>query len=164
MSGTPSDDRSKRIRLTVEEQERHEFWAELPEVRIVTAHPDGSLTGYERVAPQMFGGHIPNVGDVVGDVWGSHEYDFQVVQRRYFIREFEGDSYWLLVMRDAGTSPQFDNVSENVLLVTDLYTVMADNTDPADRAKRDAEILARIGQLGSPATATRQFKPKPRHP
>ena len=143
--------------------DRRAFWNDLPGVRVVTAHADGSLTGHERIDPQVFGGHIPNVGDVIGDVWGDKEYDFQVVQRRYFIREFQGGAYWLLVVRGADPNNQFDEVSNNVLLATDLYALMQESA-PVDRGKRRSdEILARIAQLNNSPAATKNFRPKSRH-
>jgi hypothetical protein len=148
----------------VSEFDRRIFWEEMPGVRILTAHTDGSLSGYELLPPQVFGGHIPNVGDVIGDVWEEGDYDFQTVLRRYFIREFAGDSYWVLVVKDSEPDDQFDHVSNNVLLATDLNEVIR-NMDPQKPSKKQtAEIEARIAQLSKSPIATKNFKPKARLP
>lgn len=145
------------------EYDRMAFWAEMPEVRTVTLHDDGTISGHEFVSPEVFGGHIPMVGDVIGDVWGDKDYTFQTVQRRYFIREFGGDSYWVLVLKDCEPEKQFDNLSTNVLLVTDLYETIKNMDRENPSKKLSAEIQARTAQLGKSPIATKMFKPKSRY-
>lgn len=132
--------------------------ADFPAVRIATLNSDGSLTGADAVSIKHLGGTVPNVGDVLGTVWGENDYNFQVVQRRYFLNEYKGDSYWLLVVRDAGAAPTFDAVSTNVLLVTDLERAFEDR-------KPEKETIARIAQInGRETPGIRRYKPKVREP
>jgi hypothetical protein len=134
------------------------YWNDLPHIRISTLREDGSLSDYTSIPAKHFGGTIPSVGDVVGVVWGNKDYDFQVVQQRYFIQEFRGENYWLLVVNSNSRSARFDAVSTNVLLATDL--------ERAILAKRpEKEIRARMADLSEkrPANAKR-FRPKVREP
>ena len=127
-------------------------------IRLATMREDGTLYGYTVVERSHFSGTIPVVGDVIGTVWKGKDYDFQIVQRRYFIREYQGEKYWLLVVRDSAATPQFDEVSMNALLVTDLHRAVK-----AERPEK--EILERVAQLSeSPPPGTRRYTPKDRKP
>ncbi len=132
------------------------FW---PLVRIVQAHPDGSITGATEFSLKHFGGEVPNTGDTIGIVWDSEsEYEFQVVLRRYFLTEWKGRSYWVVVVREADPSPQFDAICTNALLTTDLFRAAAMNAP-------EKEQVARLRQLeGEPTPGIRKFKPKVREP
>lgn len=127
-------------------------------IRIATMREDGTLYGYTDVERGYFSGNIPVAGDVIGTVWNGKDYDFQIVQQRYFIREYQGEHYWLLVVRDSTATPQLDEVSMNALLVTDLHRAI--------KAKRpQKEILERIAQLSeSPPPGTKRYRPKYRKP
>lgn len=127
-------------------------------IRIATMREDGTLFGYDVVERSHFSGTIPAVGDVIGTVWNGKDYVFQIVQQRYFIREYQGENYWFLVVRNAESSPQFDEVSTNALLVTDLHRAVKAGCP-------EKEILGRIAQLSeSPPPGTKRYKPKDRKP
>lgn len=141
---------------TISEDKFH--WSDLPDIRIATLREDGSLSDYTSIPAKHYGGTVPSVGDVLGVVWGNKDYDFQVVEQRFFISEFEGEDYWLLVVSPNSRSARFDAVSTNVLLATDIRRAIL--------AKRpESEIRARREYLSEnrPAGAKR-FRPKTRMP
>ena len=140
--------------------DRYHFWSEFPAVRIVTIDKDGKLTGGEAVEAKHFGGNIPNIGDVIGTIWDNEEYDFQYVQQRLFIDEFNGPSYWLLVVRDGEPTAQFNAISTNALLVSDFEEAMK-KAGRSKKARDLAEVHERYAQLHRD-TGKRRFKPKKR--
>jgi hypothetical protein len=100
---------------------------------------------------------VPNTGDTIGVIWGEGEYEFQTVQRRYFLNEFKGDSYWVVVVRDADPSPQFDMIVTNALLTTDAIR--------SEDAKAPLkEVVERIRQLEGAEPRGKRYKPAPRMP
>jgi hypothetical protein len=136
----------------------NDFYNFTPRIRVATMRPDGTLYGYSYIGIEDFLGTIPVVGDVFGTVWNGKDYDFQIVQRRYFIREYQGENYWLLVVRDAEPSPQLDEVSVNALLVTDMNRAVKAGCP-------EKELLERIAQLSeSPPPGAKRYKPKARKP
>lgn len=136
-----------------------DFAGEWPLVRVVQSHADGSITGTAEFSIKHFGGSVPNTGDTIGRIWDTDdEYEFWVVQRRYFLTEWKGKSYWVVVVREADLSPQFDAICTNAMLTTDLHRAVAAKAP-------EREIIARLHQLsGEPTPGFRKFKPKVREP
>jgi hypothetical protein len=135
------------------------FVDDLPPIRVVKVQADGTVLGTGIYAAHHFGGAVPNTGDTIGMIWGDGDYELQSVQRRYFFDEWKSDSpYWVVVVRDADPSPQFDAICTHALLQTDLYRAI-------DAKAPVKEVAARTCQLeGQPTPGVRRYKPKERKP
>lgn len=75
------------------------------EIRIVRLTESGELTDGDEIPLDVFGGAVPAVGDYLANLWPDNEDEVFEVLDRVFVREFEFENYWLLIVREIDYHP-----------------------------------------------------------